>query len=101
MSPVKGRLTVTVDRDLVTAANEAVAAGRASSVSTWVNTALSERAAKDRRLRALASAVAAYEAAFGEISDEELLAQQREDRRAAIVVRPPRKKLLRARRRRT
>jgi hypothetical protein len=67
MSPVKARLTVTVDRDLVEAANEAVSTGRASSVSTWVNTALAERVAKGRRLRALASAVAAYEAAFGEI----------------------------------
>lgn len=100
MSARKERMTVTVDRALVEAANEAVAAGRASSISTWVNTALTERAAKDRYLRAMADAVAAYEAEFGEITAAELVAQQRDDRRAAIVVREPQKKPARARRRR-
>jgi hypothetical protein len=59
----KERMTVTVDRALV----EAVASGRASSISTWVNAALAERAAKDRHLRAMSEAIAAYEAEFGEI----------------------------------
>jgi len=96
----KERMTVTVDRAVVEAASEAVAAGRASSISTWVNTALTERATKDRYLRAMADAVAAYEAEFGEITAAELIAQQREDRRAAIVIRGPQKKPARARRRR-
>jgi len=91
---------VTVDRALVHAANEAVAAGRASSVSTWVNAALTERAAKDRHLRALSEAVAMYEAAFGEISEAELGAQQRADRRESIAVRKPRTKAGRSRGRR-
>ncbi|HEX8109605.1 MAG TPA: hypothetical protein VF516_17865 [Kofleriaceae bacterium] len=93
-------MTVTVDRDLLDAANEAVASGRASSLSTWVNAAMAERAAKDRYLRALAAAIADYEAEFGTISEAELIAQQREDRRTAIVVRDRRKRTVRAPRRR-
>ena len=100
MSSRKERMTVTVDRALLEAANEAVASGRASSLSTWVNAALAERVAKERHLRALAEAVAGYEAEFGVISEAELVAQQREDRRRAIAVREPRKKPIRARRRR-
>ena len=80
-------MTVTVDRTLVEAANEAVAAGRADSLSGWVNLALMERAAKERRLGALRDAIAAYEAEYGEISPAELAAQQRADRRHALVVR--------------
>jgi hypothetical protein len=83
----KARLTVTVDRDLVQAAGEAVAAGRVDSLSAWVNQALVERAARDRRLRALADAVASYEADFGPITAAEIAAQERADRAAARVVR--------------
>ena len=100
MSIRKERITVTVDRVLIEAANEAVASGRASSVSTWVNVALAERAAKERHLRAMAEALAGYEAKFGVISEAELILQQREDRRAAIAVREPRNKPARGRRRR-
>lgn len=93
-------MTVTVDRALVEAANEAVAAGRASSISTWVNAALAERAAKERHLRAMAEAIAGYEAEFGMISAAELIAQQHDDRRTSIAVREPRKRPVRSRRRR-
>jgi len=88
-------MTVTVDRVLVEAANRAVASGRASSISTWVNAALAERVEKDRHLRALAEALATYEAEFGEISEEEMIAQQREDRRTSLPVRAPRRKPVR------
>ena len=83
----KERLTVTVDPHLVEAANAAVAEGRVDSLSAWVNLALSERAAKDRRLRALADAIGAYESEFGAITAEELAAQERADRASARVVR--------------
>jgi hypothetical protein len=83
----KERLTITVGRSLLRAAREAVAAGRAECVSGWVNRALEDRAAKERRLVALADAVAAYEAEAGEITPEEMLAQERDDRRSARVVR--------------
>ena len=97
----KERLTVTVDPDLVRAGNEEVAAGRAESLSAWVNLALAERAVKERRLRAMGEAIAVYEAEFGAITAEELAAQQRADRGSARVVRsaPIAAKMRRARRR--
>lgn len=94
MNPSKARLTVTVDPDLVEAASAAVAEGRVGSLSAWVNVALSERAAKERRLRALAGAIAAYEKEFGPISAEEIAAQARADREVGRVIRggrPPAK----------
>jgi Arc/MetJ-type ribon-helix-helix transcriptional regulator len=92
MTRRKERLTVTVDAELVDAGNEAVAAGRAESLSGWVNAALAEREAKERRLRAMAEAVTAYEKQFGTISAVEMAAQQRDDDRAAVIVRGPRRK---------
>lgn len=80
----KERLTVTVDPELVRAANAAVSAGRVASLSGWVNLALSERAAKDARLQAMAEAIAAYEAEFGEISADEIKKQSRADKVGAI-----------------
>ena len=92
MKPRKERLTVTVDPSLVQAANDAVAAGRAQSLSSWVNLALEDRAAKERRLQAMAQAIAVYEAEFGEISEAELVAQARADSKSAVVVRGPLRK---------
>jgi hypothetical protein len=83
----KERMTVTVDRELVEAGSAAVAAGNAESLSGWVNLAMAERAEKELRLRAMASAVALYEAEFGVMSSAELTAQQRADRRTAVIVR--------------
>lgn len=101
MSTPKARVTVTLDRALVEAANVAVAAGRADSVSGWVNRALAEQVAKERRLAALASLIAEYEAAHGVITAAELALREREDRRKAIVIRgaakaPTRKRRTRA-----
>jgi len=87
MSAPKERLTVTVDPDLVEAASAAVAEGRVGPLSAWVNLALSERSAKERRLRALAGAMGAYEKEFGPISAEEIATQARADREAAQVTR--------------
>lgn len=89
---------MTVDRELVEAANDAVAAGHADSLSGWVNTALRERAAKERRLEALAKAIAEYESVFGEITPEEIVAQERADRTRARVVRGRSNKPSRAKR---
>ena len=83
----KERLTVTVDPAFVEAGNDAVAEGRAESLSAWVNAALAAKVATERRLAALAEAVAAYEARFGAISGQELADQARADRESAIVVR--------------
>ena len=67
-----------------------MAAGSAKSLSGWVNLALRERVALEERLRAMAEAVAAYEAEHGVLSAKELLDQQRLDASEAIVVRGPR-----------
>ena len=83
----KERLTVTVDRDLIEEAEQAIRDGRADSMSGYVNAALAEYAAKQRRLAALAEAIRAYEAEFGEITDEEVAEQVRADRAKATVVR--------------
>jgi hypothetical protein len=80
-------MTVTVDAELVQAGNRAVKEGRADSLSSWVNDALAERELRDRRLRGMAEAIAAYEREHGVITDEELLAQERADQKAALVVR--------------
>lgn len=92
MSIRKERLTVTVDPAFIEAGNDAVAEGRAESLSAWVNAALAERVARERRLRALAEAVAAYEALHGEITERELTEQARADREAAVVIRAKRAK---------
>lgn len=88
MAPRKERLTVTVDDVLVRLGDAAVKSGRAASLSAWGNTALVERAAKERRLAAMGEAIAAYEAEFGEIGADELLGQRRADRRSAVLVGP-------------
>lgn len=78
---------MTVDPAFVEAGNNAVSAGRAESLSAWVNSALAERVAKEHRLAALGEAVAAYEKKFGAISAQELADQARADRETALVVR--------------
>ncbi len=80
---------MTVDPELVEAGNRAVAAGLVGSLSAWVNEALAARAERDRRLEALAGAIAGYEADHGEISAAEMAAQERRDREGAAVVRGP------------
>ena len=80
-------MTVTVDAELVDAGNRAVKAGRAESLSSWVNDALAAREAHERRLRGMAEAIAAYEREHGVITEDELLAQERADQKSALVVR--------------
>ena len=83
----KERLSASVDADLVAVAQEAVAQGRADSVSAWVNEALRLRVAHDRRLRALDEFVAAFEAEHGEITEAEMSEAARRARGRAVVVR--------------
>jgi len=87
MTQRKRRITVTIDPALLAAANRAVSAGRADSVSGWVSEALAARACQDSKLEALSEAVADYEAEFGEITTEEIAAQGRADRETASAVR--------------
>src|SRR5690348_474086 len=68
----KQRLSASVDEELIAAAENAVAQGRSESVSAWVNDALRLKLDQDRRLEALASFIAAYEADHGEITPDEI-----------------------------
>jgi Arc/MetJ-type ribon-helix-helix transcriptional regulator len=83
----KERLSASVDADLVAVAQEAVAQGRADSVSAWVNEALRLKVAYDRRLRALDEFVAGFEAEHGEITEAEMNEAARRARGRAVVVR--------------
>jgi Arc/MetJ-type ribon-helix-helix transcriptional regulator len=90
----KGRLSASVDPDLLRAAEASVARGRARNVSSWVNDALRMKLEEERRLDALAAFVQAYEAEHGVISEAEQAEATRRARARAIVVRgrTPRKR---------
>lgn len=94
----KERLSVTVDPDLIAAAQDAVAAGRADNVSAWVNEALGRQAAHDRRMAALAAFIVDYEAEHGVITAEEMTNAARSAASRATVVRPTAKPARRPRR---
>lgn len=64
---MRTRVTVTVDQDAVRAAEAAVAAGRAPSVSAWVAAAMSERANREN----LADVLAEIRTELGPATDEE------------------------------
>src|SRR5438105_465363 len=81
------RLSVSVDADLAEAVEAAVQQGEAPTLSAWVNAALRLKLDNDRRLRALAKAIAAFEVKHGEITDEEIARAQRAARARAIHVR--------------
>src|SRR5215510_15323863 len=83
----KQRLSASVDGDLIEAAEHAVASGRSDSISAWVNEALRLKVAHEKRLAALASFVAVYEAEHGEITPEEMRAATRIARARAVAVR--------------
>jgi hypothetical protein len=83
----KARLSATVDADLIAASQAAVAAGEAESVSAWVNDALRLKVEHDRRLRGVDDFIAAFEAEYGEISDEDMESAYRASKARAIVVR--------------
>jgi hypothetical protein len=61
--------------------------GRASSVSAWVNDALRLKAEHDRRMDALDSFLAAYEAEHGVITEVEIDEAVRRAQSRATVVR--------------
>ena len=84
----KRRLSASVDADLIEAAEAAVGRGGAESVSAWVNEALRLKIEHDRRLEALATFIAEYEAEHGEITDDDMRDAARRMRARAIAVRP-------------
>ncbi len=87
MATTKERVTVTLDPPLLAAANAAVAAGQVASISAWVNRALVEQVAKEKRRAAMGRAIADYEAELGAFTPEELETQRLADQRNAIKIR--------------
>lgn len=87
----KLRLSASVDPEVITAAQDAVDAGRADNISAWVNQALHRQAEHDRRMHALDEFLAQYEADEGVITEEEMVAAARNARARALVVRSARR----------
>lgn len=83
----KQRLSASIDRDLIAAAERAARRGEVPTVSAWVNDAMRLKLEHDRRLQALAAFIADFEAEHGTITDEEGEAATREAKRRAIPVR--------------
>lgn len=83
----KQRLSASVDADLLHIAQEAVASGRAESLSAWVNQALRLKAEHDKKMEDLEHFIAEYEAEHGEITAEEIAAASRRAKGRATVVR--------------
>lgn len=86
---VRQRLSATVQADLLAAGRNAVAEGRAESLSGWVNEALARQTDHERRMKALDEFIRAYEAEHGEISAAEIRDARRRARARAVVIRPP------------
>jgi hypothetical protein len=84
----KQRLSASVDVELLEAAQAAVAEGRATSISAWVNDALTLKAEHDRRMHAFDSFLHTYEAEHGVITEAEIDQAVRRARSRATVVRP-------------
>ncbi|CAN5835930.1 MAG: hypothetical protein ACR2HP_04060 [Ilumatobacteraceae bacterium] len=83
----KRRITATVDESLLDEVSAAVARGQAESVSSWINEAMADRLARDRRLQALAELVTEYEAEHGMFTEDELAEQLQRDRDEAAATR--------------
>lgn len=83
----KQRLSASVDADLIESGKTAVSAGRADSISEWVNAALRRQASHDARLEAVGDFIAAFEAEHGKITDEEIEDTYRRTKARAIIVR--------------
>lgn len=83
----KQRLSASVDAELLHHAQSAVEAGRAESISAWVNDALRLKADHEQRMEALDSFIAAYEDEHGVITESEIDGAVRRARERATVVR--------------
>lgn len=79
-----------MDADLLGAGQRTVAEGGAANLSAWVNDALRLKVDHDRRMMALDTFISAYEAEYGEITEQEMDAASRRAHQLAVVVRGPR-----------
>lgn len=88
----KQRLSASVDAELIAAAEAAVAAGHAESVSAWVNAAMRRHREHEEHLRALDTFVEVFESEQGVIDAQEIRDATRKARKRATVVRGSKKK---------
>jgi hypothetical protein len=84
---LKRRLSASIDAHLLFEAEQAVEAGRAATVSAWVNEAFQQKIDHDQRLLAMDRFLADFEAEFGPISEEDIENATLRTRSAAVVVR--------------
>lgn len=97
----RARLSATVDNDLLEAGREAVAEGRAPSLSAWVNESLQRQHDHDRRMRALDEFLEHYERAHGAITEREIADASRRLRARATTVRATPNEAAKSRRKRS
>ena len=95
----KQRLSASVDADLMAAAEAAARRGDARTLSAWVNDAFRLKLEHDRRMRALATFIEAFEDEHGEISAEEIEQATRSARSRALPIRALASRAPRARKR--
>jgi hypothetical protein len=87
VTTTKRRLSASIDADLLTAAERAVAQGHAPTVSAWVTEAFERQIAHDQRLLAMDRFLAEFEAEFGVITEADIAAATLQTRAEAVVVR--------------
>jgi len=81
----KQRLSASVNKVYIEEGRAAVEAGRAESLSAWVNEALRKQAEDEGRLRALDEFMTEYQAEHGEFTEEELEENRRDMEARAII----------------
>lgn len=81
----KRRLSVSIDSDLVEAAERSLASGR--TLSAYDSDALRLKLEHDRRLAAMRAFIAEYEREHGEITEDEMRAASRRLRARAVSMR--------------
>ncbi len=86
----KRRLSVSVDAELMEAAEQAVNRGEAPTLSAYVSDGLRLQLAQDKRLRAMREFIDDYEREFGKITDEDIAESVRVLQSRAIHFRPAR-----------
>ena len=85
----KRRLSVSVDAELLAAAEAAVERGEAPTLSAYVSVGIRNQLENDQRLRAGREFIRAHEAEHGEITEEESHRAMRSLQSRAVHVRPP------------
>jgi Arc/MetJ-type ribon-helix-helix transcriptional regulator len=86
----KRRLSVSVDAELMAAAEQAVKRGEAPTLSAYVSAGLRRQLENDRRLRAMGEFIAAFEREHGKITEPDIEESLRTLQSRAIHVRPAR-----------